>query len=485
MGKLGSWWQANRPTTRRLAQLYCALLYNANLKGFAQGKIYSGNVKMVCVPGLNCYSCPGAVGACPLGALQNAVASSGTRAGTYVLGILLLFGVLLGRTICGWLCPFGMLQELLFIIPTLKLRKNRFTRLLSYLKYVILAVFVFAVPLWYAVYRGLPLPGFCKYICPAGTLEGAGGLLAHPANESYFSMLGPLFTRKFVIMVICALACVLCFRAFCRFICPLGAIYGMFNRIAAAGVRVDSSKCTGCGRCVRSCRMDVRRVGDHECIQCGECMEVCRDQAISLKAGELTLMAPDPQADSAWTAEEKALPARARIFRAAALLVLLAALLWFNVLSPSKTPASYESSASVGSAVGEQLEDFSAELIGGGEFHLKETRGNVTIINRWATWCTPCVAEIPYFCRLKEEHPDIHILAVHSSMVTEDVEAYLAEKDWDLDFALDEDDSIMNIVAGEAVLPQTIVLNEKGEVIYNQTGSVTYELLEELLKQTQ
>ena len=134
MGKLGSWWQANRPTTRRLAQLYCALLYNANLKGFAQGKIYSGNVKMVCVPGLNCYSCPGAVGACPLGALQNAVASSGTRAGTYVLGILLLFGVLLGRTICGWLCPFGMLQELLFKIPTLKLRKNRFTRLLSYLK---------------------------------------------------------------------------------------------------------------------------------------------------------------------------------------------------------------------------------------------------------------------------------------------------------------------------------------------------------------
>ena len=524
MGKLKSWYQAHRPTTRRLAQLYCALLYNANLKGFAQGKIYSGNVKAVCVPGLNCYSCPGAVGACPLGALQNAVASSGTRAGTYVLGILLLFGVLLGRTVCGWLCPFGMLQELLFKIPTVKLRKNRFTRFLSYLKYVILAVFVFALPLWYAAVKGLPLPGFCKYICPAGTFEGAGGLLANPVNESYFSMLGPLFTRKFVIMVLCVLASVLCYRAFCRFLCPLGAIYGLFSRIAFCGVRVDGSRCTGCGRCVRSCQMDVRRVGDHECIQCGECMEVCRDQAISLRAGKVTLMAPSGACGGAYgsgsdipgeKAGRKTPPSRLRIFRAAAIFVLLAALLWFNVFSPSKAPASYdnsasesnasessasesnasesnasessasESSAAVGSAVGEQLPDFTAELIGGGEFHLKETRGNVTIINRWATWCTPCVAEIPYFCRLKDEHPDIHILAAHSSMITEDVQAYLAEKDWNLDFTIDEDDAIMNIVAGEAVLPQTIVLNEKGEVIFNQTGSVTYELLEELLKRAQ
>ena len=139
----------------------------------------------------------------------------------------------------------------------------------------------------------------------------------------------------------------------------------------------------------------------------------------------------------------------------------------------------------MGSAPGEQLEDFTAELLGGGEFHLKETRGNVTIINRWATWCAPCVEEIPYFIRLKEENPGISILAVHSSLITEDVAGYLADKDWDLDFAIDEDDSIMNITAGDNVLPQTIVLNKKGEVIYNQTGSVTYELLEKLLKQAE
>ena len=107
MDKLKNWWRSHRPTTRRLAQVYCALLYNANLKGFVEGKIYTGPVKNVCVPGLNCYSCPGAVGACPLGALQNAAASTGARAGTYVLGILMLFGIILGRMVCGWLCPMG------------------------------------------------------------------------------------------------------------------------------------------------------------------------------------------------------------------------------------------------------------------------------------------------------------------------------------------------------------------------------------------
>ena len=76
-----------------MIQLYAALLFNAHLKGFIKGDIYTGKTKYACVPGLNCYSCPGAVGACPLGALQNALASSGHRAGFYVLGIIMLYGV--------------------------------------------------------------------------------------------------------------------------------------------------------------------------------------------------------------------------------------------------------------------------------------------------------------------------------------------------------------------------------------------------------
>ena len=292
MAELRSWWKAHRPTTRRLVQLYAALLQNAHLRGFVDGKIYTGPVKAVCVPGLNCYSCPAAVGACPLGALQNAVASSANRPAFYVVGLLLLFGLALGRVICGWLCPMGLVQELLHRLPTWKVKKSRFTRYLSYLKYVLLAVFVLALPLYWGL-RRVPLPAFCKYVCPAGTLEGAVGLLSNPANADRYGMLGFLFTWKFLLMALILGACVLVYRAFCRFACPLGAIYGLFARIALLGVRVEESACTGCGACLRACPMDIRRVGDHECIHCGACVPACPEKAISIRAGKIVLKGPD------------------------------------------------------------------------------------------------------------------------------------------------------------------------------------------------
>ena len=279
------------PSKRRFVQLYTALLYNANLTGFAEGTIYQGPTKNVCVPGLNCYSCPGAVGACPLGAFQNALSASAVRFPYYMLGTLLLFGSLFGRVICGFLCPVGLVQELLHKIPTPKIPKSRFTRALSLLKYVILAVFVIAIPLHYAA-REIPLPGFCKFICPAGIGEGAIGLLSHPRNSNLFNMLSILFTRKFVILILFIGFSVFMFRPFCRFICPLGAIYSLFNRISFFGVRVDLSKCTHCSRCIRECGMDVKEVGDRECIQCASCMNVCAANAISLKAGKWTIMDP-------------------------------------------------------------------------------------------------------------------------------------------------------------------------------------------------
>ncbi len=324
--------KTRQPSKRRLIQLYSALLYNAHLRGFVEGKIYQGGAKYACVPGLNCYSCPGAVGACPLGALQNALAASGHRGGWYVMGILLLFGTVLGRTICGWLCPMGLVQELLHRIPTLKIKKSRVTWLLSYLKYVLLAVFVIAVPLWYGLSHHLPLPAFCKYICPAGTLEGAVVLLSHPANSGLYGMLGMLFTSKFVILVVIGLACVFCYRSFCRFLCPLGAIYGLFNRFCLVSVNVDTDKCTGCGSCVRHCRMDVRRVGDRECIHCAKCMEVCAEKAISLKAGKVTLKAPE---GAFGEAERKKREKAGRIAWGVALALLCLALLWFNFLDPA------------------------------------------------------------------------------------------------------------------------------------------------------
>ncbi len=477
-----TWWQRHRPTTRRLVQLYSALLYNAHLKGFVTGEIYRGQTKAVCVPGFNCYSCPGAVGACPLGALQNALASTGHRAGWYVLGILLLYGVLLGRTVCGWLCPLGWIQELLHKIPTPKIRKSAYTRALTWLKYIVLAVFVIALPLWYGLADDIPLPAFCKYICPAGTLEGAMGLL--PANPDFFGMLGVLFTRKFVIMLVIGLACVFCYRSFCRFLCPLGAIYGLFHRFCIVGVRVDPDRCNRCGACVRHCEMDIRRVGDRECISCGKCMDHCSQGAISIQAGKVTLKAPEGCGKGASPEAPKKQKTPGRLLWGAALAVLCFALLWYNLLDPAvrgkpaDTERDWESSAPIGYEVGQQLEDFTVECLDGSTFHLADTRGKIVFLNLWATWCTPCVHELPYFHALCQEKEDVAVLAIHSALVTDDPSAYLDGKGYAFPFAVDsENERLFQIVHGSAALPQTIVLNRSGEVIYNQVGSITMEEL--------
>lgn len=499
--KAVNWIKNHLPTRRRLIQVYAALLYNANLKGYISGEIYTGNTKAVCVPGLNCYSCPGAVGACPLGALQNALASSGNRAPYYMFGILMLFGLTLGRTICGYLCPLGLIQELLHKIPTPKLKKNRVTRVLSYLKYVILVVFVVAVPLWY-VSQHYPVPAFCKYICPAGTFEGAIGLLANPVNADKFSMLGILFTRKFVIMVLIFGGSVFIYRMFCRFLCPLGALYGLFAKINLVGVKVEPAKCTGCGACVGHCKMDIRHVGDHECIHCGGCIDACPTGAIFFRAGSVALRSHE----KVEAPRKRQLGRNRAIAWCAALLVLAGALAYYNLpagasgeaADPAVTapadPDAADAPDAPGPSEGEappELEegyevgmlgpDFSAPLYGGGTFQLSDTRGTVTVINFWATWCTPCVAELPHFDELKRNYGDsVEIVAVHSDLVTDDVEAYLANYDYTIRFALD-DSGVVPLYGGSTMLPQTIVLDQNGVVVYNTVGSVTYELLESLV----
>ncbi len=255
-----------------------ALLYNANIGGFASGTLYRGATKNVCVPGLNCYSCPGAVAACPLGSLQVALGSLPRAIPYYVLGFLLLFGALFGRVICSFACPFGLIQELLYKIPTKKHKKSQFTRALSGLKYGILAGFVFALPLYFLAVNGVASPAFCKYVCPAGILEGAFPLMI--ADGSLFDMAGLLFIFKVLILAAVFISAVFVYRSFCRFLCPLGAIYSFFNRVAVFGIRVDEKKCIHCDRCVRACKMDVRKVNDRECIRCGECRDVCPTGAL-------------------------------------------------------------------------------------------------------------------------------------------------------------------------------------------------------------
>ena len=259
-------------------QAVAALLSNANLKGFFTGKIYQGAGKTICVPGLNCYSCPGAVGACPIGSLQGFLSGLKFRFPYYVLGFLLFFGALLGRAVCGFLCPFGFLQELLHKIP-FPIKKNHFQgdRPLRWLKYAVLLLLVIILPLFFAL-----TPFFCKYLCPAGTLAG---ILLTLRDGMLRAQLGGIFLWKIIVLAAVIGLCLIVFRPFCKYLCPLGAIYGFFNRIALYRMDLDADRCVSCGKCKKVCPMGVdpvRECNSAECIRCGDCVRNCPVNAIHM-----------------------------------------------------------------------------------------------------------------------------------------------------------------------------------------------------------
>ena len=272
---------------RHVVQALAAVLCNLNFEGMANAGIYTGNLKKLCVPGLNCYSCPAAIGACPLGALQTALLNANRALPFYVVGLILAFGALFGRTICGWACPFGLIQDLIDKIPTRKVAKGRWSRALRWGKYVVLAVLVVALPLALKAWDGTGIPAFCAYLCPVGLIEGGIPLLV--GNPGMRIMMGPLFWWKVGITSAIILACVFIYRPFCRFLCPLGALYSFFNRFALLRWTVDEGGCTHCDACVRVCPVDIREVSDAECIQCGRCAKACPTQAIRFSASAIIL----------------------------------------------------------------------------------------------------------------------------------------------------------------------------------------------------
>ena len=267
---------------RLIVQACFAALTNGYVRGFLEGKIYSGPFKQLCVPGLNCYSCPGALGACPIGALQAVLASRGRKFSFYVLGFLLAVGAVCGRFVCGWLCPFGLFQELLHKIPIpRKIKKLPGDRILRGLKYLVLVVFVIVLPLTAVNLVGMGDPWFCKYICPSGMLFG--GIPLSALDSGIRAAAGWLFAWKFLILAAVILLSLLVYRPFCRYLCPLGAIYGLFNPIALVRYEIDRDKCVDCGKCKAGCPMDIdlhREPNSRLCVRCGKCKKNCPTGAI-------------------------------------------------------------------------------------------------------------------------------------------------------------------------------------------------------------
>ncbi len=232
---------------------------------------------------MNCYSCPGALGACPIGSMQAFLGARHPKFAFYVLGYLSIIGVLVGRFICGWLCLFGLIQELLYAIPTKKITlPERLDRWMRKLKYVFLLVFVILLPIILRDEFGMSAPYFCKWVCPVGMLEGGIPLVA--LNEPLRAAAHLLYAWKMAVLIVIVLASIFINRPFCKYVCPLGAFYGLFHGIGFLKLGCDEKACVNCGACSKVCTMQVdptKTPNSPECIRCGECVKSCPTKALA------------------------------------------------------------------------------------------------------------------------------------------------------------------------------------------------------------
>jgi polyferredoxin len=275
--------------------------------------------KAIPCPGLNCYACPLAVMACPIGSLQHFAAIR--EVPVYVVGALGLIGALGGRVACGWLCPFGWLQELVHRLPvakwTIRPRKRApwWMLLLVSLAYAAgvwsivtfvleptlpLAVYLMGGFLVYALLGAsrafavvglvflLPYftlePWFSK-LCPAGMLQG--GIPQVLLDPGLRALIGPFFWLKLLILVLFLVWMAVTRRPFCRWICPLGALWSPFNRLSTLQIHVDQGACIRCNRCQRACPVDIRIYEDEcdqACVRCMQCVNECPVSCIHVES---------------------------------------------------------------------------------------------------------------------------------------------------------------------------------------------------------
>ncbi|MET3616709.1 polyferredoxin [Peptoniphilus olsenii] len=266
---------------RHFIQLMVTFFTNFKIQNFFRGNIYSGNFKKFCVPGLNCYSCPAAIGACPIGAFQAVVGGIKYNFSYYVAGMIMFFGTLIGRFVCGYLCPFGFFQDIIFKIKTRKYSTEKLQFLKSF-KFIVLIFVVWIMPVFFANEFGATIPYFCKYICPQGILEG--GIPLAISSKPIRASLGNLFIVKFLVLFSITALSVIIYRPFCKFICPLGAFYAPLNKVSFLKYSYLVEKCINCGKCKSICDMDVDmrlKQNSLECIRCDKCRKACPTNAIN------------------------------------------------------------------------------------------------------------------------------------------------------------------------------------------------------------
>ena len=250
--------------------------------------------KWLCNPVLSCHSCVLAWFACPVGVF---VHYSGWHLFPYLaVGTVLIMGVLIGRLLCGWVCPFGLVQDLLYRLPTRKFDLPGWT---AYLKYVVLAVTVLLFPFFLGEET---LLSFCRF-CPASALQVTLPNLVSGATGS----IGLTMGVKLGILAIVLVLAVFSTRSFCKALCPIGALLAPLNFISFWKIKVPTQNCVACKMCDQACPqhgepMDRIAAGvapnrAAECVVCHECQTVCPRPIRPSADGRLAASSPPVPAD--------------------------------------------------------------------------------------------------------------------------------------------------------------------------------------------
>ncbi len=228
--------------------------------------------KWLCNPVLSCHSCVLAWFACPIGVFVHYAAY-----GVFpflALGTVLLLGVLIGRLLCGWVCPFGFLQDLLYKVPSPKFHLPAWT---AYIKYVVLVLTVLLLPF---LFGEQTLLSFCR-ICPASAIQ----VTIPNIVGSGLSTVSIMTALKLLILGIVLIGAILSTRSFCKVLCPIGAMLAPLNFFSFWKVKVPTQNCLECKACIEACPQygDPRERVSHgvaanralECIVCHECQTIC------------------------------------------------------------------------------------------------------------------------------------------------------------------------------------------------------------------
>jgi ferredoxin-type protein NapH len=260
-------------TVRKATQFFALFLTNAYMAAYVRGEMYQGAFKSICLPFLYCHSCPSATFACPIGTLQHYAVIR--RVPFFLLGHIGLFALLLGRMSCGWLCPGGLIQDLL---AQLSEKKIKIPRAFYALRYLALGGLVVLVPY-------LTGEHWFSKLCPIGTLvAGIPWALWNPIDPTTGNptiapgTLGVLFAIKLALLLAFIALAILAKRPFCRYACPMGVILGFFNRFSLIRLSVDQ-ECDDCDTCQKHCPMGIKVSDDPnhpDCVRCFTCTSVCK-----------------------------------------------------------------------------------------------------------------------------------------------------------------------------------------------------------------